>query len=197
MDSEHPLEVPAFALTSRIHRPTLGKAISRTLRTELRSALGRAGVPAWAQERTETFVSKFYPIVRVPGLSKWRPKSDKDTKEADKGEWVVNSMWLKDDEKDGDRDPEEMSGEFQDFYESLREEARRRPRSIARLGAAVSRAAAPNALETSPSLSNTSGNGSSDEAEEKEIERDLSTDEKIQEMIDAVENTICSLFYDR
>ena len=172
MDSEHSLEVPAFTLGARVHRPTLGKALSRTLRAELRAALAKARVPTWVQERTETFVARLYPLVRVPGPSKWRPTkaAEKEARE-ERGEWVVSSGWLGDEaEKEEDRDPEDMARRFQEFYLSLDEEARRRPRSVARVSPVISRAPAPASVsDTSPSLSSTGG-GSGDEADET-IER--------------------------
>lgn len=172
-------------------RRAVGKEINRALRREIRDSLTNADMngplPAWVIDRVLEFTSQWYPVVKdarsVLGTGSGKRKgvgtSDKGKDGDDSGSHVVNPI---------SETPEDAAARLQDFYLGLEQDVRIGGPSFWGAGKAEGR----------KEKDNEQGEGREDEDEDERRVREKIDDEaRIKEVMDVVERTICSLFYDR
>ncbi|OCH86943.1 hypothetical protein OBBRIDRAFT_782382 [Obba rivulosa] len=218
-DTEQALSLPAYAVAARISRAQLGPALARAISAELQSVLEAAGVPQPARERVEAFASRLAPLVRGssagPAAAKqspvnlngrnasgsWRVKSDADgrSRDAEKA-WVVNTSLE-------EEDAEELAQRFQEFYFEVEEDVRKQlqERAKRRKRGHLRRISGEKKKERS-SDGSPSGSGDEEDMHEKEKQADGelkpeadegSLEARTNQAMDAIEQALCSLFYDR
>ncbi|KAI0796140.1 hypothetical protein C8Q75DRAFT_745384 [Abortiporus biennis] len=198
--SEHVLGVPAFTISTRIIRRDISKTIMRTLQTEIKIELGHA--PSWVLERIEEFVGRcgLMPFVK--------PKSKSKLVENGSGNANLSGIgggYIVAPEITGDEVMESIGRQFQEFYLDLEDElGRRKWRHGFGRSHSQQQQHHPNGSPVVPSSSESTSetekvDGSDDKDEKKEGEESSEgeKEKRIREVMEHVEKTICSLFYDK
>ncbi|KAI0917915.1 hypothetical protein AcV5_002728 [Taiwanofungus camphoratus] len=217
--AEHGLDVPAYTISSRIERASLGRALSHAITQEMHAALGEVGVPLWAAERVERFTAPLFPLVRAgPGSPASAGKGEKDRngmagadtrgvgrvvsvtgrgKSKSKKEWVISSGIAE--------GAEDVAAKFQEFYADLEEAVRGRlgehERGYRRGRGLYLQRREANGVESRRGNDSASGEEIEEkgelEAGEDEVAGEERREKRVREVMDAVERVVCSLFYDR
>lgn len=211
---EHSLDVPAYTITTRIDRATLGRSLTDAITGELRAALGEVSVPQWAIERVEQFAKAMFPLVRVP-TSVGKDVSGKLSPNAElsgvartglgrrrgSGEWIV-TLGLPQERA------EDVSDKFQEFYIELEDMLwSRLPKRGHKLRKGHGRGAhrKEDGGEVGPHSVSEENSETDDITEERERtpvdDAEMDEEEKrtiqIRDIMDAVERALCCLLYDR
>lgn len=212
--AEHSLDVPAYTISTRIDRATLGRSLTDAITGELRAALGDASVPPWAIERVEQFAKPMFPLVRAPA-SGGKDASGKLSPSAEvsgvaraglgrrrgSGEWIVTPGLPQE-------RAEDVSNKFQEFYIELEDMLwSRLPKSGRKLRKGHGKGAHHKEDEgdAGPSGMNEENSEGDDVTEERERtpmdDAEMDEEEKrtvqIRGIMDAVERALCCLLYDR
>ncbi|CAL1715405.1 unnamed protein product [Somion occarium] len=194
--TEQVIGVPAFTMAKRIIHRDLAKNLLRALNTEIRSDLGIA--PSWVAERIDDFVAEvgLMPFMKTKSKGKLGKTEDTTPPNAGAGGYVISSGPVSDDGIEG------IGQRFQEFYADLEEELTRRKWGPGRsFGRGI-----VHHLNGGTSSSADSANTSSDEKtadvfDEKEKDPEETAEDqkekRVREVLEAVERTICSVFYDR
>ena len=212
--AEHSLDVPAYTISTRIDRATLGRSLTDAITGELRAALGEASVPSWAIERVEQFAKPMFPLVRAPAAGgkdasgKLSPSTEVSSvarsglgRRRGSGEWIVTPGLPQE-------RAEDVSDKFQEFYIELEDMLwSRLPKSGHKLRKGHGRGTHRKEDEGDvgpPSVSEESSE-TDDVTEERERtpvdDAEMGEEEKrtaqIRDIMDAVERALCCLLYDR
>ncbi|KAI9062649.1 hypothetical protein FKP32DRAFT_1677169 [Trametes sanguinea] len=208
--TEHttPHSVPAYIIGGRIQRAQILAGIATALRGELEDALVAEGVPPWAREKVAEWATWLSPVIpgkaapmigsrRVSGLG---PTASPGRKASDGSVWDVADDVTASVEGGID----EVARKTQEFWYDLEEEVGKRW---------VEDAAKKERKNRRWRRQQKAGSGSEEESEKDkedvgESEQSLkggSTDEErdspkalhVSRVMEAVERTVCSLFYDR
>ncbi|KAF5316222.1 hypothetical protein D9619_006641 [Psilocybe cf. subviscida] len=170
-------EVCAFTIDRRIVRRDVAKEVNKTLKAEVKaaleatsaSALGHVPVPGWVVDRVHDITADWYPFIKqTPPLRK-RKLNEKETSGSG---YVVNAY----EENAGD-----AAERLQDFYFALEQDMR---------------------AGGTPFISKRKDKDAESEAEDEKVrdkrEHDrMGGETRIRDVMEVVESTITSLFYDR
>ncbi|KXN87298.1 Vacuolar protein sorting-associated protein 9A [Leucoagaricus sp. SymC.cos] len=112
------IEVDVMVIQKKIWRKDAGKTMNKIVRCEVKTSLNSdedVDVPNWVLDRVLEFCERWFPFVRAPktisSSSLPQAGSEKEKKDRDREDWVVNSM---------DVENMEDTVEFvQDFYAQL------------------------------------------------------------------------------
>ncbi|KAG5642108.1 hypothetical protein DXG03_003607 [Asterophora parasitica] len=168
------LDVSAFTIERKIVRKDIAKEMNKTLRREVKEALGEAGLPGWAVDRVHEFTAEWYPFVKEKGVSSSvLGLREKAAKESGAGTYVVT--WA-------EEAPDSAAARVQDFYLALEQDLR------------VSEGSFLGRLRKDHENEEGSRNGVDDD---RRVREKVDSETKIKEAMDVVERGICSLFYDR
>ncbi|KAI0675975.1 hypothetical protein C8Q78DRAFT_1066580 [Trametes maxima] len=204
-----PHNVPAYVLAN----------IASALKGELEHALASEGVPSWAREKVADWSHWLSPVVpskaataaapatparRVSGLA---PTSSPGRKGAESPTWDIAGDVVGDSEAGG---IEEAARKIQEFWYELEEEVGKQwAEDVAKEGQKGRRwrrhPKASSGSEGESERDKEKDDGSDEKASEEQLERDGNTDEErdspkalhVNRIMEAVERTVCSLFYDR
>ncbi|KAF8159896.1 hypothetical protein B0H34DRAFT_705261 [Crassisporium funariophilum] len=176
-DSNAPVEISAFTIDRRLVRKDLGKAMNKTLKGELKAALsataslGNIPVPGWVTERVHDMTAQWYPFVKAPSSSPLKKRLGAD-KDSNINGYLVNPI---------EEMPEDAAERLQDFYLCLEQDMR---------------------VGGTPFISKRrEKDAESDVEDEKEREKReherMESETRVRDVMEAVERTITSLFYDR
>ena len=177
-------EVPAFTIDRKIIHKDVSKEMNNALKAEMKAALLAAPVPGWVADRTIEFTVDWFPFTAVattaPHLDK---KSSKDKSKV----YEVNPV---------EEVSEDAAERLQDFYFELEQDMRAhtpfRPKHSIPVSKEGSIKHVDRVVEKEPE---------SDAEDEKDRQRreheKLDSEAKIRDIMEAVERTVCSLFYDR
>ncbi|KAI0369793.1 hypothetical protein BV20DRAFT_336540 [Pilatotrama ljubarskyi] len=206
-----PHNVPAYIISGRIQRTQVLTGIASALKGEIEDVLASEGVPSWAREKVVEWTHWLAPVVpgkavpavgtrRVSGLgptaSPGRKGSDNPTWEV--AEDLVSSM--------GDGGIEEAARRIQEFWYELEEEVGKRyPEDVAKEGQKGRR------WRRRTKRGSGSEGESEKDREDEDAEKDAgersegNTDEErespkalhVKRVMEAVERTVCSVYYDR
>ncbi|KDR67748.1 hypothetical protein GALMADRAFT_258040 [Galerina marginata CBS 339.88] len=194
VDSSAIVEVSAFTINRRIVRKELAKEVNKAVKGELRAALAAAAgsnpvslpLPPWVADRVHDLAAEWYPFVKnsSPGVS-LRRGFEKGGKDAGNGlghgqGWIVNPV---------EENPDDVAERLQDFYLSLEQDMR-----------AGGTPFLPRRKEREREREK-ERDGEAEVEGEKDRERRehdrMESETRIREVMEAVERTITSLFYDR
>ncbi|KAI0642379.1 hypothetical protein C8Q79DRAFT_917389 [Trametes meyenii] len=219
--SSIPHNVPAYVINGRIQRALVLANIAGALRGELEHALASEGVPSWAREKVADWSHWLSPVVpskvaataapatparRVSGLA---PTSSPGRKGADSPTWDIAGDIAGDAEAGG---VEEAARKIQEFWYELEEEVGKRwAEDVAKEGQKGRRwrrhpkASSGSEGESERDKEKEKDDGSDEKAPEEQPEKEWNTDEErdspkalhVNRVMEAVERTVCSLFYDR
>ena len=200
--TEHVLGVPAFTLSRRIVRRDVARSVIRTLHAEIRYGLVASGAPTWVAERIEEFAERerLQPFYKVKS---GRTKLDENISAL--GGYAIGMGVVQ------EEGMQEVGRKFQDFYDEIEDQLEKRKwKGKPMFGKRFTRH-----LNDS-SISSSADSGSGDEKGEKEsiredaddTEKESDADEKpdrpedereqrIRDVLEAVERTMCCVFYDR
>lgn len=171
--ADHVCEITAFAINRKIVSKDIGREINRALRAEIKESL--AGLPTSVTDRVHEFSSDFYPLVKASKFSA-NKKPFKTTETGSPGfpgqspAASSSSVLIINPILES---PEDLSERFQDFYASVEEDLRG---------------------GSTPFLSRKRDD---QPPGEEVVTQKIDSDAKIAEIMETVERTICSLFYDR
>ncbi|KAJ8694979.1 hypothetical protein PTI98_007609 [Pleurotus ostreatus] len=171
--ADHVCEITAFAINRKIVSKDIGREINRALRAEIKESL--AGLPTSVTDRVHEFSSDFYPLVKASKFSA-NKKPFKTTETGSPGfpgqspAASSSSVLIINPILES---PEDLSERFQDFYASVEEDLRG---------------------GSTPFLSRKRDD---QPPGEETVTQKIDSDAKIAEIMETVERTICSLFYDR
>lgn len=197
-DTEHAIGVTAFTVARRIVRRHVARDVLRVVHDQVRAGLAPTGAPSWVAERLERFSERegLLPFVKAKG---GRNKLDETA-----GGYLVGPGLPKDMEMD------EVGQRFQEFYSEIEEQLVRRKwkgRHSFRKGLVLHHL---NGSTVSSSTESASGDEKLSEKEslkddgddtekESEVEdrHEDERDKRIREVLEAVERTLCTVFYDR
>jgi len=174
-DANAPIEISAFSLDHHIIRKDIGKDINKALKSELKAALaatsslGNVPVPNWVSERVHDVTGDWYPFIKSPPLKR-KLGSEKGDKDAHG--YILNPI---------EENPDDAAERLQDFYLSLEQDMR-----------AGGTPFIPRRMEKDTETI------AEDEKDRAKREHDrMESETRIREVMEAVERTITSLFYDR
>ena len=177
-DSHAPIEVSAFTIDRRIVRKEIGREMNKILKAELKTALnaspslGNIPMPSWIVERVQHMTSTWYPFVKAPSSSPIKKKTGSEKETSSIG-YFVNPVA---------ENPDDAAERLQDFYSCLAQDMMR-----------VSRTP----------FSSSKRREKDDEDDEDDQERGkrehemMGIETRVRDVMEVVERTITSLFYDR
>ncbi|KAF8963394.1 hypothetical protein BDZ97DRAFT_1820620 [Flammula alnicola] len=176
-DGSASVELSAFTLDRRIVRKEIAKEINKALKGELKAALAATtslgNIPSWVAERVHGMTTEWYPFVKKPSPSPLKKLSnEKGGKDVNGNGYVINSI---------EESPEDSAERLQDFYLSLEQDMR---------------------VGGTPFIprwkDKDAESDAEDEKEREKREHDrMESETRVREVMEAVERTITSLFYDR
>ncbi|KAH9933442.1 uncharacterized protein B0H18DRAFT_983709 [Fomitopsis serialis] len=190
--AEHSLDVPAFTISTRVDRATLGRSLTDVIRGEMRAVLGDAGVPSWAIERVKQFAEPCFPSPNGdPGAVARAVSGGGRGRGRGSGEWVIAT--------NPSQGAEDVSNKFQEFYNDLEDMLwARLPKSGHKLrkghGKATQHAKEDGGDVGPPSTDDVTEEKAADETEMGEEEKRTT---QIRVTMDAIERVLCCLLYDR
>ena len=183
------MSVSAFTINTRILRRDVAKTVLKVIHNDIKRELEMA--PSWVSERVEDFVTKcdLLPFVKNKPKSKLVGGTGGSLNNSDSApaQYSVTSV-LTSQGDSADDGIEELSSKVQEFYLDLEEELGRRKW---RFGKQV--------FEKGTHSNGSVSSGDEKEGEESD-EKDQVEDEKekrTREILENVERTLCSMFYDR
>ncbi|KAJ8516880.1 hypothetical protein ONZ45_g5866 [Pleurotus djamor] len=175
IDADHVSEISALAISHKVVFKDIGKEINRALRAELKESL--QGIPASVIERVHQFSADFYPLIKAsrnpsPRKAKKAPQvvvegTPPGASPSSSSMLVVNPI---------QETPEDLCERFQDFYASLEEDLRG---------------------GSTPFLSRKREDQSQSQGVPEATPQKVDSEAKVMEIMETIERTICSLFYDR
>ncbi|GLB43313.1 putative VPS9 domain containing protein [Lyophyllum shimeji] len=171
--AEHVVDVSAFTIDRKIVRKDIAKEINKGLRREVRDTLASSeGMPSWVADRVHEFTADWYPFVKEQAASSRREKGVKEGGSAYVIPWSEEA-------------PESTTARVQDFYLGLEQEVR------------VSEGSFLGRLRKEHEHEQEEGERLGEHENEKRVKEKIDSEAKIKHIMEVVERTICSLFYDR
>ncbi|KAG6902479.1 hypothetical protein C0995_016056 [Termitomyces sp. Mi166 len=169
--TDHVIEISAFTIDRKIVRKDIAKEMNKALRREVKALLETGlHMPSWVGDRVHEFTAEWYPFIKEDKNKSLLLGHYVHEKEKENGEYVV--AWT-------EEAPENTSQRVQDFYLALEQELRLSEESF------LGRLMKEHAEDTEST------------EDEKRVKEKVESEAKIKESMDAVERTICTLFYDR
>ncbi|THH32050.1 hypothetical protein EUX98_g2138 [Antrodiella citrinella] len=187
--TEPGLGVPAFTLNTRIIRRDVAKGVLKAIHTEIKRDLDHA--PSWVSERLEEFAAKceLLPFVKN------KPKNSlKLVAGSGAGDVVAQAGYSVPKEISGEDGVEELGRRCQEFYLDLEEELARRKW---RVGKFLGHSPHVNGAVSVESASASSGDEKEKDGDDGDDQVEDEKEKRIREMLENVERTLCSMFYDR
>lgn len=190
--------MPAFTLSKRIVRKDVARFVLRALHADIRAGLAPSGAPSWVAERMEEFAER---EALLPFVKAAKGKSE----DGSIGGYLIGTGVSKDEGMD------EVGHRFQDFYHEIEDQLVKRKwkgrRSFGRgLGfqhhhtnGSISSWSENTDIDEKASIAE-SAKEDGDETEKESDVEDRQEDEmskRIRDVIEAVERTLCCVFYDR
>jgi hypothetical protein len=175
-DSHAPIEVSAFTIDRRIVRKEIGREMNKILKAELKAALnastslGNIPMPSWIVERVQDMTSTWYPFVKAPSSSlKKKTGSERETSSIG---YFVNPV---------SENPDEAAERLQDFYLCLAEDMR-----VGGVPISSIRREKDHELD-----------GVDERERDKREHEMMEIEMRVRDVMEVVERTITTLFYDR
>ena len=175
-DSHAPIEVSAFTIDRRIVRKEIGREMNKILKAELKAALnasaslGNIPMPSWIVERVQDMTATWYPFVKAPSNSPLKKKHGSEKETSSIG-YFVNPVA---------ENPDDAAERLQDFYLCLAQDMR------------------VGGMPFSSKRREKDGEGGEDEQERDKREHEMMEIEtRVRDVMEVVERSITSLFYDR
>lgn len=175
-DSHAPIEVSAFTIDRRIVRKEIGREMNKVLKAELKAALnasaslGNIPMPSWIVERVHDVSAVWYPFVKAASSSP-KKKLGGSEKETSSIGYFVNPVA---------ENPDDAAERLQDFYLCLAQDMR---------------------VGGKPLSSKRKEKDESDAEDEQERDKRehelMEIETRVRDVMEVVERTITSLFYDR
>ena len=181
--SDHQIEIPVYTVDKRIQFPIIAKAVCKELREEVKNSLSdykSSGLSGWLVNMVVEWLEKsFFPFIRS--------KSSRTSGEV----YIVNEFVF---------EAEEISRTVQGFYCEIADAVLKRLRRTSKLKRHVSPQTSGFGTDRASLISVTE-----EEMSESEKERiraspmitERTEEEKIRQVMESVEGTVCDLFYDR
>lgn len=181
--SDHAIEIPVYAIDKRIQFPVVAKAVCKELREEVKSSLSdnkHSGLSSWLVNMVAEWLEKsFFPFIKT--------KTSRTSGET----YIVNEFVF---------EPEEISGTVQGFYGEITSAVVQRLRRTSKLRRRISPQTSGFGTDRTSLISATE-----EEVSENEKERaraspmitEQTEEEKVRQVMECVEGTVCDLFYDR
>jgi hypothetical protein len=178
--SDHQIELPVYTIDKRIQFPVVAKAVCKALREEVKNSLSgekNSGLSSWLVKMVVEWLEKsFFPFIK-----------DKSLGEV----YVVNEFGF---------EAEEVSRTVQGFYNEINEAVVNKLRRTSKLKRHISPQTSGFGTDRASLVSATE-----EEVSESEKERtrgspmitERTEEEKVRQVMESVEGTICDLFYDR
>ena len=175
-DSHAPIEVSAFTIDRRIFRKEIGREMNKILKAELKAALNAGGslgnipMPRWIFERVQDMTAPWYPFVKAPSSSTLKKKTGAEKETSSIG-YFVNPVA---------ENPDDAAERLQDFYSCLAQDMR------------------VGGMPTSSKRREKDELDGEDEQERDKREHEMMEIEtRVRDVMEVVERTITTLFYDR
>lgn len=181
--SDHSIEIPVYTIDRRIQFPIVAKAVCKELREEVKSSLSvnkRSGLSNWLVNMVVEWLEKsFFPFIKT--------KASMTSGEV----YIVNEFVF---------EPEEISRTVQGFYGEVTSAVVQKLRRMSKLKRRISSQTSGFGTDRASLISATE-----EEASENEKERaraspmvtEQTEEEKVRQVMECVEGTVCDLFYDR
>ena len=181
--SDHPIEISVYTIDKRIQFPVVAKAVCKELREEVKSSLSdnkNSGLSSWLVNMVVEWLEKsFFPFIKT--------KASRTSGEV----YVVNEFVF---------EAEEISKTVQGFYGEITDAVAAKLRRTSKLRRHVSPQAPGFGTDRASLISVTE-----EEISESEKERiraspmvtERTEEEKLRQVMECVEGTVCDLFYDR
>jgi hypothetical protein len=173
-----PIEVSAFTIDRRIVRKEIGREMNKILKAELKVALnassaslGNVPMPSWIVERVQDVTAAWYPFVRTPSGSPLKKKlaSEKETSSIG---YFVNPVA---------ENPDDAAERLQDFYLCLAQDMR--------VGGIIPFSSKRREKDES--------DGEDEQERDKREHEMMEIETRVRDVMEVVERTITTLFYDR
>ena len=168
----------------------MNDALRQEVQNSLSSSHTSGPLPAWVVDRVHEFTAQWYPLVKdtdpvlVPAPGKKVIGMGSGGKGKEEGyDLIVNRVMEM---------PEIVSARLQDLYLGLEQDVRIRGLSFWRVGSGEG--CEENDSEQGKEESMEEG---SEDEDERRVRDKIDNEARIKEVMDVVERTICSLFYDR
>ena len=181
--NDHPVEIPVYAIDKRIQFPVVAKAVCKELREEVKSSLSdnkHSGLSNWLVNMVAEWLEKsFFPFIKT--------KTSRTSGEI----YIVNEFVF---------EPEEISGTVQGFYGEITSAVAQRLRRTSKLKRRTSPQTSGFATDRTSLISATEEEVSENEKERARaspMNTGQTEEEKIRQVMECVEGTVCDLFYDR
>ena len=180
--SDHPIEIPVYVIDKRIQFPVVAKAVCKELREEVKNSLSDKsnGLSNWLVNMVVEWLEKtFFPFIKIKAS-----RSSGDV-------YVVNEFAF---------EAEEISRTVQGFYGEITDAVVKKLRRSSKLRRRLSPQTPGFGTDRASFISVTE-----EEVSESEKERarasplitERSEEEKVRQVMECVEATVCDLFYDR
>jgi len=181
--SDHPIEIPVYAIDKRIQFPVVAKAVCKELREEVKNSLSdnkNSGLSNWLINMVVEWLEKsFFPFIKT--------KSSRTLGEV----YIVNEFVF---------EPEEISRTVQGFYGEINDAVVQKLRRASKLRRHINSQTSGFGTDRGSFISATE-----EEVSESEKERiraspllvEQTEEEKVCQVMECVEGTVCDLFYDR
>ena len=158
--------------------------MNKALRGEVQDSLTGVPLPPWVIDCVHQFTAQWYPVKNIEPALGFEPGKQTGAGSADKGlggggsdTCVINPVAEK---------PEDVAVRMQDFYLGLEQDVRIRGPSFWEAG---------EGHEKEGGVDEQGENEKNEDA--KRVREKLNSETRIKEVMEVVERTICSLFYDR
>jgi len=181
--SDHPIEIPVYTIDKRIQFPVVAKAVCKELREEVKNSLSdnkNSGLSNWLINMVVEWLEKtFFPFIKT--------KASRTSGEV----YVVNEFVF---------EAEEISRTVQGFYGEITEAVVNKLRRTSKLKRHLSPKTSGFGTDRTSLLSVTEEEASESEKERHRaspIVTEQSEEEKVRQVMECVEGTVCDLFYDR
>ena len=181
--SDHPIEIPVYAIDKRILFPVVAKAVCKELREEVKNSLSdnkSSGLSNWLVNMVVEWLEKsFFPFIKT--------KASRTSGEI----YVVNEFLFK---------PEEISKTVQGFYGEITNAVVKKLQRASKLkrhanpktpGFGTDRASLISVTEEEVSESD------KERARASPVITEPTDEKKVRQVMECVEGAVCDLFYDR
>lgn len=181
--SDHPFEIPVYTIDKRIQFPAIAKAICKGLREEVKNSLSdnkNSGLSSWLVNMVVEWLEKsFFPFIKN--------KASRTSGEV----YTVNEFAF---------EVEQISGTVQGFYGEITDAVVKKLRRASKLKRRTSPQTPGFAVDRASFISATEEEIS--ESEKAKIRTSpvitgQTEEERVRQVMESVEGTICDLFYDR
>ncbi|KAI0085825.1 hypothetical protein BDY19DRAFT_1075893 [Irpex rosettiformis] len=196
--TDHPIGVPAFTISKRIIRKDVARSVLKALHHDIRASLSPSGAPSWVAERLEEFAERegLLPFVKAKAKNA----------DGSVGGYIMGAGLPENTSMD------DVGQRFQEFYSDIEELLVKR-RWKGKSGFAGGLHFQNRHTSSGGSISSSTENTDMDEKasidesarEDDDTEKESEAedhpeglrDKRIREVVEAVEKTLCTVFYDR